>query len=249
VRVPNILYKYRPLALLHVLAERRIRFTQPVVFNDPFECRPILTPGRETETQRRLVTALRQAIQQVLGIPAALPSGDQYPHEAANEGLLGALSNSVGILSLSENPTDLQMWAHYAESHTGFVIGFDATHGWLGSVVRAPTIGALNAVRYVSERKRVNWDELSPLDLYYIKAAEWRHEREWRVVRNVGDLERVPGDHEPPVMLAEFPLKLVKRVIVGHRASRDLRRDLAQIVRSTGYFSPTFDPTPTRYCK
>ncbi|EPJ44297.1 MAG: hypothetical protein OFPII_35920 [Osedax symbiont Rs1] len=33
-----------------------------------------------------------------------------------------------GILSMTERIDNLLMWSHYADSHTGFVIGFDPSH-------------------------------------------------------------------------------------------------------------------------
>jgi hypothetical protein len=46
------------------------------------------------------------------------------------EQIYDVLNDSVGILSLSEIPDDDIMWAHYAESHTGMVLGFDETHAF-----------------------------------------------------------------------------------------------------------------------
>ena len=33
----------------------------------------------------------------------------------------------LGIVSLSETPTDLLMWAHYADAHQGYVLGLKTT--------------------------------------------------------------------------------------------------------------------------
>lgn len=38
------------------------------------------------------------------------------------------LGKKIGILSLTENPSNLLMWAHYANSNQGFVIAFDSSH-------------------------------------------------------------------------------------------------------------------------
>src|SRR5690242_17127687 len=43
------LYKYLAAERIDVLENLLIRFTQPVVFNDPFECRPIIENDHTTE--------------------------------------------------------------------------------------------------------------------------------------------------------------------------------------------------------
>lgn len=37
------------------------------------------------------------------------------------------LSSQMLVLSLTKNGNKLLMWSHYADNHSGFVIGFDAT--------------------------------------------------------------------------------------------------------------------------
>lgn len=38
--------------------------------------------------------------------------------------MIEILNDEIGICSLSRNPLNLLMWAHYASSHTGFVVEF-----------------------------------------------------------------------------------------------------------------------------
>ena len=40
--------------------------------------------------------------------------------------LTEGFNEHIGVLSLTEKPDNLLMWAHYAQQHTGFVIEFDA---------------------------------------------------------------------------------------------------------------------------
>src|ERR1035438_8493458 len=44
------------------------------------------------------------------------------------ESIYEALNRNVGILSLTEVPDDPVMWAHYADSHRGILVGFDEKH-------------------------------------------------------------------------------------------------------------------------
>jgi hypothetical protein len=46
------------------------------------------------------------------------------------ESLYEALNRGVGILSLTEVPDEPLMWAHYAESHCGILVGFNEQHAF-----------------------------------------------------------------------------------------------------------------------
>ena len=54
-----------------------------------------------------------------------------------------ALHNTVGVLSLSETPNNLLMWAHYAAGHTGFVLALDGFPA-ISSKKTVPYWGMLN---------------------------------------------------------------------------------------------------------
>jgi hypothetical protein len=57
-------------------------------------------------------------IEDVLSFPAAKDLRSAY-------GQLAGMRHKVGIYSLSRTPLDELMWAHYANSHTGFCIEYD----------------------------------------------------------------------------------------------------------------------------
>src|SRR5450755_4024642 len=50
-----VLYKYLTPARLDVLEHRRIRFTQPAAFNDPFEFKPYIESAASQEHLREFV--------------------------------------------------------------------------------------------------------------------------------------------------------------------------------------------------
>ena len=58
------------------------------------------------------------------------------------------LSQQVGILCLTEVPDSLLMWAHYADSHKGFLVGFNTTHTFFTNMkVLEPVIYSETRVR------------------------------------------------------------------------------------------------------
>jgi hypothetical protein len=130
-----------------LLTRLLIRFTQPSDFDDPFDCLPQVEGLDNPEFFRRLFRESAVNFKEVRHF-------DKLPLEEKvfQEGRLSALeerkvqldiSNSekwentyldslrkraftqIGILCLTERLDDILMWSHYAENHTGFVIGFD----------------------------------------------------------------------------------------------------------------------------
>ena len=142
-----IFYKYVAEKRINILQNRLIRFTQPNAMNDPFEAQPHFyalgkeglagayaemirrAPYRVWEDYKRVTGTnldrwafakkletdpdYAESLYESLGLPDILPN----LRERFNK-----LHNTAGILSLSETPDNLLMWAHYSEGHTGYVL-------------------------------------------------------------------------------------------------------------------------------
>ncbi len=220
----GIVYKYQTsrTAVGHILLKKTLRFTPPAQLNDPFECGP--APGSAfvkavSDESRRLSQA------------AAGPGLDEnLATELLTEKLLRVsfqktFGQITGVLSLSRRSDDLLMWAHYAGDHTGFVLGFDATHGFFqpGSGISRD---GLRDVQYPSSRPQVPLEALNAppsgkiLDMrqvtdafFFSKSPVWAHEEEVRVIRRLDPASGgIPG-------VVNFPPELVKEIIVGVRTS------------------------------
>lgn len=99
-----ILYKYVSLKTgMKILKNNSIGFTQPSYFNDPFEVEaayPLLVGDNPVEN---CFSNLR------------------------NELKKSAWKNNTGILSLTRQPLNPLMWAHYGSEHKGMVVGIDCS--------------------------------------------------------------------------------------------------------------------------
>jgi hypothetical protein len=149
-----------------------------------------------------------------------MTSADFHADESRN--FQKEIGKVVGVVSLAEEPLDRRMWAHYGESHKGFVAEF-----WHGEEVlkdgfcqRVGPFGPAAKVRYLKhceqepECKRDN----SNIDkVLWTKHSEWEYEQEWRVVEQ--HEKATPGqtkDGEPRSLLKFEPSHLI-RVIFGYR--------------------------------
>lgn len=250
-----VLYKYLAPSRLDVLEERRIRFTQPAAFNDPFEFRPCIesavTQGHLREyveqnfdeilkrelleypilgqfaPQERMVELLRPLKSRIPELFQLLQSGFL---PSVSSAIYNAFNQNVGVLCLSEVPDCLLMWGHYTENHEGFVIGFDGSHPFF-STRRGPEdeFGFLRQVKYCRSRPRVTLADTTGTEWFETKCVEWAYEKEWRMLRVLRDAENRPEAVPYPICLFSYPADAVAEIIIGLRASRALRDRLSAL--------------------
>lgn len=132
----EFLYKYvSPNRKTWILQDKLIRFTQPGEFNDPFEMRPLF---RNLSYRGDFDTVFKVFIKSPTPYINALYWDLKTRFDGIckdfNDGeAINLLGKSIGILSLTEKPNNLLMWAHYADAHKGFVIKFDKKHSFFNS--------------------------------------------------------------------------------------------------------------------
>lgn len=236
------LLKYCGESGLLVLKNREIKVTPPNEFNDPFEFSPVVRSGdpkalalRDAkkvvthpaffETNRasfprcRNFAAFRKYARANLGkiaamLEAATPKLDaQFQTE-----ILDTLSLKFGVVCFSGNPTDPLMWAHYASSHRGLVIEFDANDGLFNTP-------SFLKVDYLPNRADYNPDgtpnAAAVAAFARRKSPHWSYEQEFRLILDLKSTRKAPGP--PPMFLFRIEPKLIKSVTLGLRCSATLR--------------------------
>lgn len=203
----------------------------------PPETRAAVTP-EQWLTFVRGVLASEQGqatVQETLGMALGVIR-DLTP--GAREQIYAGFGERVGILSLSEAPDVPLMWAHYAQSHQGFVVGFDDAHPFFhGRRSEEDDFYHLRAVVY---RPPVAYASMMDLDgeaFLVSKHPDWSYERERRML--------VPLDPAAPtsvtpagdaIHLRPFPPDSVECVILGARSAPDLRGAVAELVATDGRY-------------
>ncbi len=147
------------------------------------------------------------------------------------EAIYRAFNDNVGILSLSEVPDNELMWAHYADSHTGFVLAFDEQHGFFNR--RRSENDEFYFVRRVvySDLPAVSMTSLDGDALLVTKGTKWAYEQEWRILVPLKDATRslpIAGD---TVHLFTFPAEALKGIIIGAHAPIALETSLQTLLR------------------
>ncbi|MES9903808.1 MAG: DUF2971 domain-containing protein [Sedimenticola sp.] len=125
----------------------------------------------------------------------------QVENAVLNDSFVKQLSKGIGVCSLSRDPLNLLMWAHYAKNHTGFVVEF-----CIPTIAECTKSEAIDymldflvplEVDYSEEKPTLNsFDdedkELNANKQFLIKGSDWMYEKEERVV----DQFRGPGIHK-----------------------------------------------------
>lgn len=248
---PKSLFKYFGPDRVDAALTRKLRFTPLGEFNDPFEGRPhlqgfasealtlssleeILLPElldaynkqaatfkatvSEAEFLKRMVPAMRQS----------------YPvlHKAVEMGasnFLGELPQKwdayVGALCVSEVCDSLLMWAHYAASHTGFVLEFDAQHPFFNAQrSENDEFRHIRRVLYRDARPSGLLLELEASDMFLVKSTQWSYEREWRMFMALSEANNVIEVGSSKIYLFDVPADAITGLIFGARASMQLQQ-------------------------
>ena len=227
------LFKYLPPDRIDVLKSLRIRFTQPIAFNDPFESRPHIVYDISKEDMRDVMKIEMERINM---------SEDQreyfrHLHETgefetrwpeALSPLVEIMASTTLALSLSEKPDSLLMWAHYTKSHEGFIIGFDSGHSFFKGKGRG--IFRLLKVLYSNKRPNVGLSKLSLIDTYFTKSTDWEYEQEWRLFADVNDASEILGPAKLPICLFDIPADAISEVILGSRSNNCFKNEVSDIL-------------------
>ena len=169
------LYRYRPLSndldlerLRQILCDHKVWYSAPNDFNDPFDCRFCVSMD---------------------GCPAEdhLHSDPKRAKEFAEDWLRSDAAKNHAVLTLSEVPDNILMWAHYGSAHTGVCLELTVPHD-----------NDLHRVQYRDERPVFYYADVnesrrdvarfaaSVIDTLTVKSRDWEYEREWRCIEFSG---------------------------------------------------------------
>jgi hypothetical protein len=239
---PPVVYKYRDFDAngYRILRDRAIFYASPSQLNDPLDCRIDVREHFEQAMSRfpentrtgQLFRALAKAsITRVAG-GASIPL-----HESFNETL-----TSGGLFCVSSALTEPMMWAHYANGHRGFCLGFDRWYvDWLRTQLATHKIAGFGPVAYTTAPDLTSvFFEMLPLlrefetdtqkhewikdyaqavivEVLSTKAKTWRYEKEYRSMRTE------PG----PV---PFPPHAIKEVVFGVASRKENQDELRKLL-------------------
>jgi len=227
---PTKLYKYlAPGRIDNAIPENgpsTLRLSPSSALNDPFEVMPGLDDFVSDILLAKVVNKMK----------VEFPDDTNMEHmgqrelrqrrfrRGFNSQYRDIFDSMLGFVSLSTTPTNTLMWAHYASSFTGFVVGyaFDAVE----ALVPDDLSGTLAEVQYQDNRPRWatvdDFERLQSINAniikcYTTKSKTWEYENEWRLILPIST-PPTPGG----VRLVEIPRSAVCEVIVSEFTDDDL---------------------------
>jgi hypothetical protein len=228
-------YKYVTPDRVDVLRNGRVRFTQAAALNDPFEAHPCLTVLRESfeKRERALLKSLggRFPVHSIgageIMIPLKVRDGvAKFQRELATQ---------WPMLSLTRKRNNLLMWPHYADSHRGFVIGFDDENPFFHQETPR-TMSPLMQVQYSSKRPVVSRFEELADNLHEIvfltKGDQWSYEEELRMFakpKAANSVQRDDGGFE--IYLFDLEPDIFTEIILGHWMSQREKDEIAALAK------------------
>jgi len=142
-----------------------------------------------------------------------------------------AINSNVGILSLTEAPDDLLMWAHYADSHRGILVGFDERHAFFNRRrSENDEFYFLRKVVYADLPPAPSILALEGDAMFVTKGTKWAYEREWRMLAPLKDSSRCVKAAGDSVHLYSFPPGALTSIVIGARAVATMEDSVRQIL-------------------
>ncbi len=162
--------------------------------------------------------------------------------------LKNAMNREIGVLSLTEKPCNLLMWAHYADGYKGFVIKFDDKHKFFDQRTKPGELrGHLIKVRYSKQRPHFilfdpNLNDSENLDNWMsnflcVKSEHWEYEQEWRMFYTLRECKKriTEGNHE--ICLVPIPIECVKGITLGCNILEESKQNIIALLKSNDNYS------------
>lgn len=150
-------------------------------------------------------------------------------------------SSCHGVACFSENPRNRLMWAHYADSFKGAVIGFDTQSAFfrenpLKRMVYSESKPVFPKLRLSASNRSVHikppkrWSRVDFLSgmgqLMRAKDVAFRHEKEWRIYLLLANCRK----RRRGMFFRRIPRVCIREIIIGPRCDPKLRREFLKRV-------------------
>ena len=219
INIPKYLYKYYSLKSISIDALKKsyLYATHPDEANDKYECGVELIDYSGV-TQSLFVESLTNPIE----IYSTETIKELYQSEETRWILQKALSerdrlmlsSKFGIISMTSNPLNIQMWAYYT-NNKGFVAAFKQE--LLPKDIYGPF-----AVRYNKDLRKIDYMDndflLSVLYQTSVKHKGWSHEKEWRYLtyNPQGNYHPQYNKDDIDSRKVQYDETAIKEIYIGH---------------------------------
>ncbi len=232
------LFKYRRIDdfLFDSIANARLWFSDPLQFNDPYDCNLDFTVGLQDDWYEHLFNAVpatvltreRQELRERFERDPDAAAQIKRRLEQIEYGNIRKQIGARGVCCFGRVDDNLLMWAHYADKHSGVCLTFDISED--ETFFNAPYL-----VEYREELPQYNLlDVLRKLPhtgivqhILATKSKEWEYEQEVRIIKW--------SRFGPFRGLLEFKKRALTEVTFGHKTRAEDKKRVAVLLAGDAY--------------
>jgi len=255
------LFKYLHPDRIDVLRNGSICFSSTINLNDPFELKPHVRALVKESTVKASIQehcknlqdeykSLPRNSRRKLSYDAFAKSVEGVTTKTMTEDVKADLARwgqsyieenlltQIGILCLTESPDNLLMWAHYADSHQGFIIEFDPDSDFFNQRIgHADELRHLRQVMYSEDRPSITMDDIQDFSPFLTKGKIWESEHEWRMMLPLQNASEVICKGSSTYHLFDYPASAIKQIIFGARMPITKQHDIFRLIAESADLS------------
>jgi hypothetical protein len=216
----------------HLLIEQKLHQTPPDQLNDPFECKPdYILERTESEINQvrdhfvKIAMESRQSPQRIKEIIDQVSTDPSSAEKIIRDASIIGFKH-LRICCFTTNKSNLLLWSHYADSHKGVCVEFDATK---------PPISLAFKVHYSNKYPKAIYPPPSNQRVFVpalTKSKEWEYEDEFRTIFRE-DIDNPKIDGKSLILNGDEILN----VYLGAEIDTQLKEELLSIILKSS-FSP-----------
>ena len=218
-----------------LFVDAKLYHSLPDQFNDPFEAKPHFRwpdSGKEVrQIRKHLVRVARESGASRREAEARISRAFSKPglvKRAIRRAVLRTLGKAR-VCSFTNSKDNLLFWAHYADSHRGFCVEYDATLLPISYAFKVQYTRKYPEVQYPAPEDARN------LEWLLIKSKEWEYEQEFRTLFVPSAQKQPKNDGESLLLSGEE----IESVYFGALMDDDHKNQIKELVQK-GPFKPSF---------
>ncbi len=228
-RKVNLIFKYHACNeyLYKILEDSSVFFQKPENFNDPYDCNlKTVSP----KTKEDILENYKEAMESESEPNLSHVLMHAMDNPAAQIKIIGILEKwstqfikQVRVSCFSKKSTNLLMWGHYANAHTGVCLGFNEE-------IMQQTFGKYYEVQYSRKVPLIYFYknfENTVKEYFSTKSIHWSYEKEVRFLTT-------------KFSNIKFPKEALVQVIFGIRCPEEEKRKIAILIHNAGYQNVQF---------
>jgi Protein of unknown function (DUF2971) len=161
-----------------------------------------------------------------------------FEHFSANaDAMIEKLASAMGIFSVSETPTNEQLWALYANEGHGFCVGFNIQHPFFKTskgVIKGWPL--FHHVTYTDSKIQDFWR--NPFYFFAVKKAKWSFEDEWRMIKETSECDFSEERGGETLFFCRVLPGMIQSIVFGYDYDKDRR---LEDIHSIHVFDPSIE--------